>query len=85
MTDRVYARINEEAFRELVAGKVVTLRNTSNGTMVKLILEDIGWGRMLDAIAAAVGEQMKGKPRDEVLQVLQGFLSRGRDGRETPP
>jgi hypothetical protein len=44
--------LNEEAFRELVAGKVVKLMTTTN-TPIELILSDIGWERMFSAIRDA--------------------------------
>jgi hypothetical protein len=45
--------LDEEAFRELVAGKVVELMTTTN-TPIELILSDIGWSRMLIAIEDAM-------------------------------
>lgn len=42
--------LDETAFRELVAGRVVTLADGR----VKLILSDIGWWRMFQAIEDAL-------------------------------
>lgn len=51
----IRAVIDEAAFRDLVAGRVATLR-TADGGRVEIILSDIGWSRMLLAIDAARGE-----------------------------
>jgi hypothetical protein len=42
-------RLDEAAFRQLVAGDVVTLPG-AKGETVALILEDIGWDRMIKAV-----------------------------------
>jgi hypothetical protein len=86
MTDILRAKIDEQAFRELVAGKVVRLETPRYGAeiAIEVILEDIGWGRMLDAIANAVAEQLKDKPRDDVLRAVRDAVE-GRDGRKTAP
>jgi hypothetical protein len=50
-------RLDEDGFRDLVAGKPVTLHAltpmTADGQDVRLILADIGWDRMEKAIADA--------------------------------
>jgi hypothetical protein len=45
-------RLDEAAFRQLVAGDVVTLTG-AKGERVKMILADIGWQLMLKAIEDA--------------------------------
>ena len=46
-------RLDEKAFRALVAGKVITDRRAD----VEIILSDIGWPRMLRAIEDAMNAQ----------------------------
>lgn len=52
--------LDEAAFRDLVAGKIVSA-GASPATPVEIILSDIGWNRMLLAIAVAIDEA---KPED---------------------
>lgn len=47
--------LDEEGFRALVRGEVVRLR-TADDHLVELILSDIGFGRMVDAVNAAIIE-----------------------------
>jgi hypothetical protein len=53
--------LDETDFRDLVAGLVVRLVG-HDGSPVELILSDIGWTRMTDAIAAARAD--RAPPRD---------------------
>jgi hypothetical protein len=60
---RIHGRLNEEHFRQLVSGKVATLSTkdlTHHDTEVLLILEDIGWERMMHIIAAEMGKRDRG-------------------------
>lgn len=47
--------LDEEGFRKLVRGEVVELR-TADDHRVELILSDIGFGRMVDAVNEAIIE-----------------------------
>lgn len=50
MSDRpLRARLDEAAFRQLVAGEVVVLE-TNTGQALELILADIGYTRLLRAV-----------------------------------
>jgi hypothetical protein len=61
MTDLLRARINEKAFRELVAGRVAKLETRHGAELaVEVILEDIGWSKILMAIHDAIGEKKDG-------------------------
>lgn len=51
----VYARLDEAEFRKLVSGKIVELPTRSDVT-VSLILADIGWDRILEAVSLAISE-----------------------------
>jgi hypothetical protein len=55
VTARGRAVLDEAVFRELVAGRVVKLELNTGGH-VELILRDIGWARMLQAIEDAKEE-----------------------------
>jgi hypothetical protein len=46
--------IDEAKFRELVAGKVASCWTGSH--QVEIILADIGWQRMIDAVITAITE-----------------------------
>ena len=48
------AVIDEAAFRELVDGRTVTLA-ANDGSELDVIFADIGWQRMLRAVADAAG------------------------------
>lgn len=52
MSEAIRVALNEEDFRNLVAGKVVTISSgrVVRGISVEIILSDIGWGRMYAAI-----------------------------------
>jgi hypothetical protein len=52
------AVIDEGAFRELVAGRSVRLPTGTRGQFVELILSDIGFSRMADAIADAKADAL---------------------------
>jgi hypothetical protein len=73
MSNPVYISLEEDTFRDLVAGKVATVRSQT-GQEVRIILSDIGFGRMLTAIANALGSpgaghrQRLGFPRRAALQ-----------------
>jgi hypothetical protein len=57
MADILRARINEAAFRELVAGRMAKLETRHGaGLAVEVVLADIGWANMIDAIRDAVAE-----------------------------
>lgn len=52
--DILRTRIDEAAFRELVAGRVAKLQTRHGAELaVETVLEDIGWDRMLAAISDA--------------------------------
>ena len=52
MVKPIYVKLDEEAFRALVQGHEAVVRLRS-GEEVRLILADIGWGRMRAAITDA--------------------------------
>jgi hypothetical protein len=68
--------LDEEAFRELVAGKVVKLMTTTN-TPLELILSDIGWSRMLQAIDDAMRGQMHAALDRDTVGSLQRWENLG--------
>jgi hypothetical protein len=55
MGNPIYVKLDEEAFRALVQGREARVSSQS-GAEVRLILADIGWGRMLAAITDAENE-----------------------------
>jgi hypothetical protein len=52
MAPPLYVRLDEPGFRKLVAGESVSLE-TATGQEVRLILADIGWGRIRNAVEQA--------------------------------
>jgi len=56
---KVYLRLEEADFANLVAGKAIELTPKEGGPTVKIILADIGWGHMIDCIRKAMIEQEK--------------------------
>lgn len=52
----IYVKLDEAAFTALVRGKEARVI-APDGSDVRLILADIGWGRMMAAIDAAICEQ----------------------------
>jgi len=54
---KIHICLEEADFANLVAGKVVELAPKEGGPTIKIILADIGWGRMIDCIRKAMIEQ----------------------------
>jgi hypothetical protein len=54
----LYVALDECGFKTLLRGMAVTL-NTVGGQEVRLILKDIGWGRIINAVEAAFEESRK--------------------------
>jgi hypothetical protein len=48
--------LDEPGFKKLVGGEVVALE-TVDGQQVRLILSDIGWGRIFAAVAEAAAKR----------------------------
>jgi hypothetical protein len=61
--------LNEADFRDLVAGKIVTKDAKAAHPEVKIALSDIGWDRMIDALAQAMAERAVGP--DIMRRVLE--------------
>jgi hypothetical protein len=57
------AVIDAQGFRELVAGREIVIEARPHGA-VRLILSDIGFPEMREAIGAAQREQIDRPPRD---------------------
>jgi hypothetical protein len=60
MTDQLFVKIDEQAFRDLVAGRTAKLSGdpvSREALTINVILEDIGWDRMLMAIHEAMVER----------------------------
>jgi hypothetical protein len=49
----IYLRLDEAAFRELVAGRTTELWSQNGKHLVRVMLADIGWVRMVSAICDA--------------------------------
>ncbi len=50
----IRVRLEEEDFRALVVGDVVTLKDQASGREVEIILADIGFGPMENALDDAI-------------------------------
>jgi len=53
---KIYVRLEEADFANLVAGRAVEISPKDGGPTIKIILADIGWGRMVDCIRKAMTE-----------------------------
>ena len=73
MTDELRIVIEDEHFRDLVAGKEVGLR-TAQRRPVKMILADIGWARMYEALRTALVDARVGGSRQKVVQLTRIWM-----------
>jgi hypothetical protein len=68
--------LDEGDFRDLVAGKTVTTVSNSDRGELQIVLSDIGWDRMLDALAHAMTERAVGP--DVMRQLMERQFRRVR-------
>jgi hypothetical protein len=68
--------MDEQRFRDLVAGKVVSFRLTRGA--IEIILSDIGWKRMATAIGDAIDERLPSSARPPDPPEAREFLPRKR-------
>lgn len=77
MTNKLRARIDEQAFRELVAGRVAKLETSDGDDLtVEVILADVGWDRMVDAVTDAMVEHLTPEEIFKVIDVFARKLAR---------
>lgn len=54
MAEQIFIQLDEEHLKALVLGQEARITTTNGATEVRMILADIGWTRILEAIRTAI-------------------------------